>query len=83
MPEKKIVLLFDLVAETKKLAEKIQDHEERYGRFCRGDKVGKDPCPIATPEHLVKLCTDLGLHQYFFEATLVHDQHDIPDTTNN
>lgn len=83
MPDKKITLLYDLVAETKRLVETIQDHDARYGRFCRGDKVGRDPCPIATPENLVKMCTDLGLHMYFFEAALVHEQHHFPDNTNN
>lgn len=85
MPEqKKIIPLFDLIEETKKLYGKIQDREDRHGRICRRDEDDdEEPCPIASPENLVKMCTDLGLNMYFFEGSLVHGNHHFPDNTNN
>lgn len=82
MADKKIVLLFDLVAETKKLGEKIQEHEDRHGRLCKGGECD-EACAIATSENLIKMCTDLGLNMYFFEAALVHEQHHLPDNVSN
>lgn len=82
MADKTIVLLFDLVAETQKLAEKIQDHHDRYGHVCKGRDCDES-CPIADAESLIKMCTDLGLTMYFFEAALVHEQHHFPDRLNN